>query len=361
MPEPSIPLTPGFSRVSKRASRREPFQRFFNQAAKPLKRLQTSIAAGTGLKPGVHGKCLAGSGLVLLVLMSLIANGCGRHRQQAIVIYTSQDQQFAEPILKDFEKQTGIRVRAVFDSEAVKTVGLANRLLAEANHPQCDVWWSNESLRTQQLARRGVLDTNTLAQFGFRSRRIVINTNVLSPAAATRSLLELTNALWRGKVALAYPMFGTTSAQFIALRRHWGMAGWERWCRALAANKPFLVDGNSVVVKLVGRGEATVGLTDFDDIEAGRREGLPVAALPLSEESVVIPNSAAVVRNAPHPAEARKLVEFLQSDAVIARLISVSALEGKAPDSGPHVRVDWSSLPDDLEPAADFLRATFLR
>jgi len=281
--------------------------------------------------------------------------------QNQVVLYTSQDQQFAEPILAEFTKQTGIKVRPVFDSEAVKTVGLANRLLAEAKHPQCDVWWSNEALRTRQLARRGVLETNSIVEFGFRSRRMVINTNQLTLASAPKSLLELTNAAWRGKVALAYPMFGTTSAQFIALRRQWGVAGWEQWCRALAANRPFLVDGNSVVVKFVGRGEAAIGLTDFDDIAAGQREGLPLASWPLSEESVFIPNSVALVRGAPHPASAKKLAAFLASDAVVEKLIAALALEGKAPEPSPQPRVNWDAALDDLEPATEFLRATFLR
>ena len=56
-----------------------------------------------------------------------------------VVIYASQDQVYAEPILKEFEQQTGLRVLAVHDSEAVKTVGLMNRLLAERARPQCDV------------------------------------------------------------------------------------------------------------------------------------------------------------------------------------------------------------------------------
>ena len=292
----------------------------------------------------------------VLTCLMLVLVGC-RH-SDSVTLYTSQDQQFAEPILAEFTKQTGIKVRPVFDSEAVKTVGLANRLLAEAKHPQCDVWWSNEALRTRQLARRGVLETNSIVEFGFRSRRIVINTNLLALASAPQSLLELTNAAWRGKVALAYPMFGTTSAQFIALRRQWGVAGWEQWCRALAANQPFLVEGNSVVVKFVGRGEAMIGLTDFDDIASGQREGLPLASLPLSEESVLIPNSVALVRRAPHPAHARKLAEFLASDVVVEKLISSSALEGK---SSPTARLNWDEALNDLEPATDFLRATFLR
>ena len=345
--------------------RGKPFQRFLRLALKPLKRFCTSGTLFTGLKPGANERCARLSGFhawkCLLLALLLVVGGCQPHGTRAVIIYTSQDQEFAEPILKGFTKQTGIEVRAVYDSEAVKTVALANRLLAEASHPQCDVWWSNEALRTRQLAKRGVFDTNFIAQFGFRSRRIVINTNKLALAAAPKSLVELTNAQWRGKVALAYPMFGTTSAQFIALRQRWGAARWEQWCRALAANKPFLVDGNSVVVNLVGRGEAVIGLTDSDDVSAGRREGLPVVALELNGESLLIPNSVAITRNAPHSAQAKRLFDYLASDGVVQQLIAVSALEANAPGLRPHLRVEWDLLVNDLEPATETLRQIFLR
>jgi len=314
----------------------------------------------------VQSQFLLGGGLMLLIalLVTLLFPGANFVRSKLrhqVIIYTSQDQHFAEPILNEFTKQTGIKVRAVYDSEAVKTVGLANRLLAESKHPQCDVWWSNEALRTRQLARRGVLDTNQIAHFGFRSRRIVINTNRLALASAPKSLVELTNEAWRGKVALAYPMFGTTSAQFIALRQHWGAEKWEQWCRALAANQSFLVDGNSLVVKFVARGEAVVGLTDFDDIVSAQREGLPVVALPLNDESLLIPNSVAIVRNAPHSAEAKRLFDYLASNAVVAQLIAASALEGKSRDASPHLHVDWDLLLNELEPATEAMRQIFLR
>ena len=78
-----------------------------------------------------------------------------------VIAYCAQDQAYAEPIFRDFEKETGIKVRPVYDSEAVKTVALASRLLAERNHPQCDVFWGNEEMRTRQLAARGVFrETN---------------------------------------------------------------------------------------------------------------------------------------------------------------------------------------------------------
>src|SRR5436190_7886000 len=126
--------------------------------------------------------------VIMVVTMALGATACFKSSPE-VIIYAAQDQQFAEPILKEFQKQTGIKVRAVYDSEAVKTVALANRLLAESSHPRCDVWWSNEALRTRQLAAKGVFESNSIVEFGSRSRRIVVNTNKL--ASPPRSMLEL--------------------------------------------------------------------------------------------------------------------------------------------------------------------------
>src|SRR5438046_4900817 len=177
---------------------------------------------------------------IALLSVLLTWSWLNRQTRPEVVAYCAQDQVYAEPIFRDFEKATGIKVRAVYDSEAVKTVGLANRLLAETNHPQCDVFWGNEEMRTRQLAAQTVFrGTNGWAAFGYRSRRIVINTNKLSLSSAPHSLLELTNSTWRGKVALAYPQFGTTAAHFNALRQLWRDEPSQAWCRGMAANGRF--------------------------------------------------------------------------------------------------------------------------
>src|SRR4029077_7131803 len=132
-------------------------------------------------------------GVVVVILLPLL-NSARARKENRVIVYCAQDRVYAEPVFHDFEKQTGLKVRAVYDSEAVKTVGLANRLLAERSHPQCDVFWGNEEMRTRQLAAQNLFrDTNGWSAFGYRSRRIVINTNVLQLAAAPNSLLELTN------------------------------------------------------------------------------------------------------------------------------------------------------------------------
>jgi iron(III) transport system substrate-binding protein len=285
-------------------------------------------------------------------------------KKNQVVAYCAQDEVFAEAIFRDFEAETGIKVRALYDSEAVKTVGLANRLLAERSHPQCDVFWGNEEMRTRQLAARNAFrQTNSWAAFGARSRRIVINTNLVSAENAPRSLLELTNAHWRGKVALAYPQFGTTAAQFHALRQLWGATVWETWCRALAANQPRIVDGNSFVVRTVGGGDAWIGLTDSDDIAAGQREGLPIISLPMTKETLLIPNTVAVIAGAPHPHAAQVLFEFLQRPEIVQRLVTAHALENSSATDivAPAIQVDWNKLLRDLEPTTAELNRIFLR
>src|SRR6266849_3685385 len=179
---------------------------------------------------------------LLVLLASTCLLGCNRGVVEQVTVYTSQDQVYAEPILREFTKQTGIKVRALYDSEAAKTVGLANRLLAEKSHPQCDVFWNNEELRTWQLAAKGVLETNW-ASIGYRSRRIVLNTNWHAPSGMTFSTTTFTQSWCVGKTALAYPLFGTTVTHFLALRQYWGAAKWENWFLALRSNRALLVDG----------------------------------------------------------------------------------------------------------------------
>ncbi len=298
-----------------------------------------------------------------VLIPGITGGGCGGDRKPWVVAYVSQDQVFAEPILREFTRETGIEVRALYDSEAIKTVGLVNRLLAEQQHPQCDLFWNNEPLRTQQLISRGVLRENAWSAFGFRSRRLVINTNQIRSTEAPARISDLTNSVFRGRFALAYPLFGTTATHFLALRQKWGAEEWTHWCRSLQENKPLLVDGNSVVVQWVGRGEAAIGLTDSDDVAAGQREGLPIAALPLASDSLLLPNTVAILEKAPHPEAARKLFEFLQRPQIVQQLIAAHALEGGDSTSVTEetFRPDMRRIVTELDVSIATLQRIFLR
>jgi iron(III) transport system substrate-binding protein len=299
--------------------------------------------------------------LLLLALAALA--GCSPEPKRSVILYASQDEVFADPVLREFSHQSGITVRTLFDGEAVKTVGLANRLLSESNQPQADLFWNNEELRTRQLATAGMFErSNGWWRLGQRMRRIVVNTGLVAKADQPASLLELTNSRWRGRVAMAYPGFGSTATHLLVLRQRWGETNWLAWCRALAANRPLLVEGNSMVVRTVSRGAAAVGLTDSDDIAAARRGGQRVEAVSTIDTNLIaLPNTLGIVRGGPHPEEARILAASLQQTAVLQQLVNAGALEDVA--AGPAVLSgeEWDRLIAELPAATRQLGEIFLR
>ncbi len=310
---------------------------------------------GSVMRPGCSG--------VMCALCACLLQGCSRGGSEALVIYTSQDQVYAERILNGFSRETGISVRAVFDSESAKTMGLLRRLVAERDRPNCDVFWSNEGMAVHLLSKEGVLSSGQgWRTFGARSRVLVANPRFVSADRAPRSLLELTNETWRGRVAFAYPLFGTTATHWLALKALWGSEAWEAWCEGLVRNGAKVVDGNSMVVRMVGAGEAWLGLTDSDDFAVGRKNGLTVVELEQMEQEMCwIPNTAGVIFGAPHPESAQRLVDYLSRPDVLQGLLEVSALRYLQWDEGKGLPVPWQEVTMGLEASQTFLKRTFLR
>ncbi len=108
-----------------------------------------------------HRFRLSGIAVILAAISLLI--GCGSQTREGrglgpVVVYTSVDQVFSEPIFRDFERQTGIKVRAVFDTEETKSTGVVNRIIAESSDPQADVFWSGDPVRQFLLLNRGLVE-----------------------------------------------------------------------------------------------------------------------------------------------------------------------------------------------------------
>ena len=73
-------------------------------------------------------------------------------------IYCSLDEQFSRPAIEGFAAQLGMDVKARYDTEAAKTVGLVSAILEERNNPRASVFWNNELAHTVHLAQEGVLE-----------------------------------------------------------------------------------------------------------------------------------------------------------------------------------------------------------
>src|SRR3954467_13331954 len=83
--------------------------------------------------------------------------GCRRESAPEVVVYSALDQEFSQPIFEAFTRETGIVVRAKYDAESTKTVGLTQAILAERERPRCDLFWNNEILNTHRLESAGLL------------------------------------------------------------------------------------------------------------------------------------------------------------------------------------------------------------
>lgn len=306
--------------------------------ALPL-RTRASVALGLTALMAV---CLS------LSLWLFLSRGRAAHDGQGtgeVVLYTSADLPVARPIVDEFERTTGLKVLLVTDTEATKTTGLVQRLLAERQNPRADVWWSNEALGTIALSNEGLLDPvasraemdmrgrwpahlratdRTWYGFAQRARVIAYNSNRVSKANAPTRLRDLADSQWHGKVGMARPQFGTTRMHIAALVALHGADATREFLVALRDNGLRLYDGNSAVVQALSAGEIEVGLTDTDDVLAAGRNQWPVEmifetpdkpnlkikGLP-SAGPLIIPSTVGLIRGCPHPAEARRLMDFL--------------------------------------------------
>lgn len=271
--------------------------------------------------------------------------GCGSEKPvRSVVVYTSVDQHYAEPVLKAFEAQTGIAVKAVYDVEATKTTGLVNRLIAEKQRPLADVFWNGEFVQTLLLKEKDCLaayaspeaeripaqyrdETHYWTGFGGRARVLIINTRHLSPEDAPASIMDLLSPRWPGeKIGIAYPLFGTTATQAAALYATLGRQRAGAFFKGLRERGVQVLDGNSVVRDLVAAGQLWMGLTDTDDACSAKAKGLAVdLVFPDQHEdalgTLIIPNTVALIAGAPHPRQARRLIDYLLREDVERELI----------------------------------------
>ncbi|KAJ3062822.1 hypothetical protein HK102_008656, partial [Quaeritorhiza haematococci] len=95
-------------------------------------------------------------GLALLVL-GLGALPAVHAEDGSVVVYSALDREFSDPVLTDLTKREGLTLRAKYDVESTKTVGLVNAIMAESVNTRCDLFWNNEILNTIRLKRKGLL------------------------------------------------------------------------------------------------------------------------------------------------------------------------------------------------------------
>ncbi len=271
------------------------------------------------------------TGLFIWVILIGICS-CGRNASE-VVVYNTVDQVFSEPILKDFQEETGIKVRAVFDTEETKSTGVLNRLIAEKDNPQCDVFWSGDPMRTIVLKEKGITapyspknardiephfkdPKNHWTGFSARARVLIYNKDLIQEDIVPQSILDFTDVKYKGKIAIANPLFGTTTFHLAALFSSLGNEKALSFMEGLKRNQIVIATSNGDVRKRVASGEIPLGLTDTDDAFEALKEGAPIGIVFLDQKglgTLVMPNTVSLINKAPNQENAKKLIEYLLS------------------------------------------------
>jgi iron(III) transport system substrate-binding protein len=332
---------------------------------------------------------------IALILVLSRTCGCKPRGPEPVVVYTSLDEPYARPVLEAFSRETGIPAAPVYDTEAAKSRGLARKIAAERSRPRADVFWSSEILQMLVLRKEGALAPyqspsaegiparyrdpgGSWTGFAARFRVLVHNTRRKRSMALPRSLAGLADPGLRGEVAMANPLFGTTTTEAAALFQALGPDKARAYYRKRKENRTRIVDGNSVAAELTARGDVLVGQTDTDDAYIRMDSGGDLDVIFPDQHgmgALLVPNTAALVKDGPHPEQGKRFLDYLlrpETELLLASLPSRqlplhAGVQDRLPEKvRPLARVkamdvDYARLMDGYEQVDAFLREQFLQ
>lgn len=307
--------------------------------------------------------------LCVAVLITLAAcGGSSGDDDRSITVYNAQHEELLAELAPAFTKETGIKVKL----RNGKDLELANQLVQESSASPADVFLTENSPAMSLVESKGLfakLDPSTLAQvpaeyspksgrwmgFTARSTVLVYNTDAVDEADLPRSLLDLADPEWKGRVS-----FSPTGADFQAIvsavLQLKGEQATKTWLDGIKANGT-VYQGNNVVLKEVNAGTIDTGVIyhyywnrDQEESEENSSSSKlhffgdqdPGAFLSIS--------GAGVLKAGKNQAEAQKFVAYLSGDAGQKALADSYALEYPL---NPAVEIGRGVRPlSELEPPA---------
>ena len=319
--------------------------------------------------------------LPILLLFTVIA---GVHAE-TLTIYSGRSKSLVEPIIKQFEKESGIEVKVSY----AKTTQLAATLLTEGDKSPAALFWAQDAGALGAVSKKAMfekLPESVLSQVpsdfrdadGFwvatsgRARVLAYSPERVKIAELPQSVFDLTQPMWKDRVGWA-PTNASFQAFVTALRKQAGEERAEEWLRGMQANGAKKYARNTPIIEALAAGEIDLGLPNHYYLLRFKKgnSSYPVAQTFFKADdpgNLVNVAGIGVLKSSDNKAAALKFVEFLLSvkaqqyftsdvfeypviDGVIpnANLLPSSELLELAPT------FDLNQM-DDLEGTVDLLR-----
>lgn len=272
---------------------------------------------------------------LIIACLSILLGSCRRgdnSPQSKLLIYTPHGQAQLRDFIARY-KQQHPEVDIQFLDMGSREI--LDRVRAERNRPQADLWWGAAHTTFQTAA-----DENLLASYrptwadkvpaSSRDEQdrwygiyetpevIVYNSEAVRPEDAPRDWDDVLDPKWRDKVLIRNPnpsdsMRAIFGAMIWRFYKDTGSPekGYE-WLRNLDRNvHEYTADGTLLMQKLARR-EGLVSLWNLPDVWVYKdQRGFPLSYVLPPSGTPVITDGIAIVRGAPNEAEARRFYEFV--------------------------------------------------
>jgi iron(III) transport system substrate-binding protein len=211
---------------------------------------------------------------------ALLLAGCGGaadganpgNSAESLVVYSGRGEELVQPVIDEFEEETGIEVSVRYGD----TAQLAAQLLEEGDRSQADVYFAQDGGALGALSKAGMLaelpeqvlepvDPRFRAEDGTwvgtsgRARVIVYDADRLAESDVPDSIFDLTDPEWNGRVGIA-PGNASFESFVTAIRVLHGDDAAQDWLAGMAANNVERFDNNRLILAAVNDGVVELGL-----------------------------------------------------------------------------------------------------
>ena len=244
-------------------------------------------------------------------------------KEGSVTLYTSMQVVDSRPLTEAFEKKHGIKVnlwRASGEkvAERVITESRGGRFdvdVIETDGAQVEILYREKLLAPLKAPSMADVPQEILQPHGYYApTRLTLyvmsyNTNLVKPEEVPKSYADLLSPRWNGKLALESDDVPWFASVVKAMGETQGLAYYRR----LAANKPSMRKGHTLMAEMVAAGEIEVAIdTHVQGIARLKEKGAPIEWKPL-QPAFGQPSSVGVAARAPHPEAARLLADFILS------------------------------------------------
>ncbi|GGM07556.1 extracellular solute-binding protein [Deinococcus aerophilus] len=324
---------------------------------------------------------------VILATTALVLTGTALGQSgQTLTVYSGRAKTFVEPLVQQFEKQTGIKVNVRYGSDAQ----LVAALREEGNRSPADVFWGNSVGALGELASEGrfvklgtSLTRNVAGDYlpadrswlptTVRFRTLAYNTDKIKPEQLPDSVLDLPKmTALKGRIGwtVAYPSFQDFLAGMIA--QH-GEATTRQWLEGMKALQPRDYKTSNVgMLEAMRSGEIDVALTNHYYIQRVNRLSYPIDTYFFKNGDIGnLGNAtgAAILKSSKNTATAsRFLSSLVGKDAqtfflsvnfeypVIGNILQPTTMRPFSEVTKRSPKLDPTALPKNIEKAQKLLR-----